>query len=250
MSAAAADEEIPMYNDVNVHHSSFVYGNYEKRKTKDGKPGKGASIYINESASSRRSPEVQLPKMRAPFGCRPPQDAEGNPRKDAPTWNMEVAVEDAEMLQYYDDVDEQHKSHVASINGEKHVFPGYDEAAISAFYRRTCQRSRSTTGDYAPLMRIKIHLANTEIYVVKGNEAVPGTVADITPNCEVVPAVTNSGLWFANKSFGATYPATIVYVFPTGQRKRRRVNAAAFGANKVPKIVESKDNEQYEEDDM
>lgn len=252
-SSSNDEEEIPMYNDVSVHFSGFYYGKYEKRKSKDGKASKGASIYINESASSRRSPEIQLPRMRAPFGARPPQDNDGNPQPERPTWNVEVAVEDPDMVTYFDELDEQHKQHVVSINSSDNPpFPGYDEAAIGAFWRKTCQRSRDTTKDYAPLMRLKMHRENTEIYVVKGDKAIPGSVTDITPNCDIVPAVNVAGLWFANKSFGATYPSTIVYVFPANQRKRRRVNAAAFGQSKVPRVMDASQvtDDDAEEDDL
>lgn len=199
-----------IFSDVSTN--SWIY--QEPRKN----PKNGINVYLQESANVARNPRIQLEKSRTPFGVQ--DGLEESSRK-----NIELAVTSDALKQWATNLDHQNVTWITD-NCPSLFKKEMNRSTVEALYRPLL--TPPTNVAYSPLMRLKINSGgrnptNVMVVVSDGNATTPmkwrtGTLADITPHCDIIPIVEVVGLWFVSKGCGMTLVATDILVFPTKKR--------------------------------
>jgi hypothetical protein len=192
----------------------------------DGRAGRGKSIYVNSSPTTRNNIIIQLPKCRVPFGIREPLEQKGEGTRR----NMEISIEDSQLEQLLHRVDQVNLD-VLESKAEKCFGRRKSRETLTDMYRHVIQPGK---GEYAPLMRTKICVGRaadsgssnasrrqTNVWVVQKEsesgellEYSVGTLDDVQPHSIVMPVVEVGGLWVVNAMCGMSFVVTDLMVWP------------------------------------
>ena len=159
----------------------------------------GLNLYMDTSATNKRNPKFQLPKMRAPFGVSDKVHSDNEFARK----NLELSLEDEECLAWVKKLDAQNIEKAAENSEEWFRKKLSAEALSETLYRHSAQEHKE--GKFAPLFRVKISDPSarrpTNIYIVEkdaitgAEKAREGTYDEITPNSHVTAIVEIGGLW-------------------------------------------------------
>jgi hypothetical protein len=210
---------VPLYAEVDPAQWSFG----EPKKN----PKNGLNVFVNDPRT-KRNPRFQLDRCRCPFGVQ-----DGIKDDSAPTAtpsgrkNLELAVASEGMQRWGAQVDAAMIGWVTA-NSMNLFKKEMKQPTVEALYRTLLAQPNNPS--YSPLLRIKVNdggkqATQVKVVVDEGDSARgrplrwrKGTLADISPQSEVIPIVEAVGLWFVSKGCGMTLVATDLLVFPATAR--------------------------------
>lgn len=213
-----AEESTKLYNEINVEDWS-----YEDPKRNSNN---GLNVFVRENSNSRSSPIFQLERSRAPFGVNDGYVKPGEaPRAPSSKKNLTLSVDNKEVQQFLKAMDARQVRWVAQ-NSKRLFNREMSEDMVNILYNHTLKELSAEKAElgYAPLFKIKVQTEGkyaTKVMVVNqaGNAFHWGSYLDIVPNCDVIPRVRVTGLWFANNACGSMLTATHLVVYPPAEMK-------------------------------
>jgi len=209
-------------------------GKWTYSKPHENKKLGGFSLYPRDGTyTSGPCPQWRFPAMITPFM---PQLNKGKTPEQADAftnYNLELSVRDDEVGQsvkrFMDKVDDS-VFDLISANCERVYGSRKHPEILREKHRRSLipKRDKETKAviGYPYLMRVKVHETNTKWYKVTGTDAkgrqicVPGSMNDVDEFCTCLVSVRFAGVYSTAISFGGTYFAKSVVIFPKEEINR------------------------------
>jgi hypothetical protein len=226
MSSITKRAKIPT---LEAAHAIVTAGKVSFSKPKENKQKGGFSIYPrNDTVPGGPLPQWVNPRLTTPF-----KPDYGKFKTEINKWtnlDMEMSVRDDEVgrkiVAFYTAIDAMVRK-VVMDNSETLYRKKMSEEEAN-FKHRKCLIPHKKSGAFPYLLRIKCHPTKTKYWKVVGvdpdtqkNICRKGTVDDVVPWSEVLPAVDWTGVYASAMSFGATFFARKSMFWEPQTRARR-----------------------------